>query len=144
MTPLLSNTAIKPTGTEIGLARDMFRDFLKIRASTTLLRMRTATDIKSRLHFYNTGSSQVSTVLVGHVDGTGYAGANAKELVYLINVDKVAHDISIDALKSKAFVLHPAQAAVGAADARAKTSSYVGATGTFSIPARTAVVYIVP
>lgn len=144
MTPLLSNAAIKPTGTEIVLARDMFRDFLKIRASSTLLRLRTANDIKSRLHFYNTGSSQVSTVLVGHVDGNSYAGANARELVYLINVDKVAHDVTVDALKSKAFVLHPVQAAVGAADARAKTSSYTSASGTFSVPARTAVVYIVP
>ena len=144
MTPLLNNAAIKPAGTEIVLARDMFRDFLKIRASTTLLRLRTAADIKSRLHFYNTGSTQVNTVLVGDIDGTAYAGANAKELVYLINVDKVAHNVTVDALKSKAFVLHPVQAAAGAADARAKTSSYSSASGTFSVPARTAVVYIVP
>jgi pullulanase/glycogen debranching enzyme len=143
MSPLLSNTAIKPTGTEITLARDMFRDFLKIRASTTLLRLRTANDIKSRLHFYNTGSTQISTVLAGHLDGSGYTGATYQELVYLINVDKVAHDVTVDALKNKAFVLHPVQAASGAADARAKTSSYTSASGTFSIPARTAVVYVV-
>jgi len=143
MSPLLSSAAIKPTGTEIALTRDMFRDFLKIRASTTLLRLRTASDIKNRLHFYNTGSSQVSTVLIGHLDGNGYTGANVKEMVYLINVDKVAHDVTVDALKSKSFVLHPVQASVGAADTRAKTSSYRSASGTFSVPARTAVVYVV-
>jgi pullulanase-type alpha-1,6-glucosidase len=143
MSPLLNNSAIKPTGTEIVLARDMFRDFLKIRASTSLLRLRSATDIKTRLHFYNTGSTQISTVLVGHIEGSGYAGAGFQELVYLINVDKVAHDITVDALKSKAFVLHPIQAAAQAADTRAKTSSYTSASGTFSVPARTAVVYVV-
>jgi pullulanase/glycogen debranching enzyme len=143
MSPLLSNTAIKPTGTEITLARDMFRDFLKIRASTTLLRLRTANDIKSRLHFYNTGSSQVKTVLVGHIDGNRYAGANAKELVYLINVDKVSHDVTVPELQSKAFVLHPVQSSTSAADTRAKTATYTSSTGTFSVPARTAVVYLV-
>ena len=47
MKPFLANTVIKPTATEIAWTRDAFRDLLKIRASTTLLRMRSAADIKS-------------------------------------------------------------------------------------------------
>ena len=110
------------------------------------LRLRTATDIKSRLTFFNLGSSQVPTVLVGHVNGaqpTAYAGAGFKEMVYFINVDKVAQTLTIDALKGKAFVLHPVHAAASAADQRAATATYTAGTGAFQIPARTAVVFVV-
>ncbi len=146
MKPFLGNAAIKPTATEIAWTRDAFRDLLKIRASTTLLRLRTATDIKSRLTFFNLGSSQVPTVLVGHVNGaqpTAYAGAGFKEMVYFINVDKVAQTLTIDALKGKAFVLHPVHAAASAADQRAATATYTAGTGAFQLPARTAVVFVV-
>jgi pullulanase len=146
MKPFLGNADIKPTAIEIAWTRDAFRDLLKIRASTTLLRLRTADDIKSRLTFFNLGSGQVPTVLAGHVNGAQpsvYAGAGFKELVYFINVDKVAQTLTIDALKGKAFVLHPVHAAAGAADARARSASYASGTGAFQIPARTAVVFVV-
>jgi len=142
--PLLSNAAIKPTTTEIGQARDAFRDLLAIRNSSTLLRLRTADDIKARLKFYNTGSGQEPTLLVGHVDGSAYAGAGYQELIYLVNVDKVAHDLTVDAEKGKAYVLHPVQAAATAADKRpANDARYDGASGKFTVPPRSAVVYVV-
>jgi pullulanase len=141
--PLLANAAIKPTPVEIAWARDEFRDLLKIRRSTTLLRLRSADDIKARLKFYNTGSQQVPTVLVGDLDGRGYAGANFQELAYFVNVDKSAHAIAIPALQGRAFQLHPVHTAFNAADKRAAQASYDGASGTFTIPARTAVAFVV-
>ena len=143
MKPLLADAAIKPAAGDIAWVRDAFRDLLKIRSSTTMLRLRTADDIKSRLTFHNTGSTQVATVLMAHVDGNGLAGAGFKELVYLINVDKVDQVVTVDALKAKALVLHPVQAAAGAADARAKLASYAAGSGAFTVPARTAVVFVV-
>ena len=142
--PLLANAGIKPTGTEIAWTRDAFRDLLKIRASTTLLRMRTGDDIKARLTFHNSGSTMEPTVLVGHVNGVGYSGAAFKEMAYFVNVDKSAKTITIDALKGKAFVLHPAHSAAGAADKRPATAAqYLPASGAFTIPPRTALVYVV-
>ena len=146
MKPLLANAAIKPTATEIVWTRDAFRDLLKIRASTTLLRLRSAADIKSRLTFHNLGSTQVPTVLVAQINGTqpsAYAGAGFKELVYFLNVDKVPQSLTIDALKGKALVLHPVHTATTAADKRAVTATYAASTGAFTIPARTAVVFVV-
>ncbi len=141
--PLLANSAIKPTANEIIWTRDAFRDLLRIRASTTLLRLRTADDIKARLKFHNTGSSQEPTVIVASVDGTGYAGANFAELVYLVNVDKTPKTLTIDALKGKGFQLHPVHRAAGAADQRVATgASYSGGTGAFTVPARSAVVFV--
>ena len=140
----MANAAIKPSGTEIAWTRDAFRDFLKIRASTTLLRLRTGDDIKARLTFHNAGSSMEPTVLVGHINGVGYSGAAFKELAYFVNVDKNAKTVTIDALKGKAFVLHPVHTAANAADKRPATSAaYASATGAFTIPPRTALVYVV-
>ncbi len=142
--PLLANAAIKPTATEIGWTRDAFRDLLKIRSSSTLLRLRSGDDIRARLSFHNSGSTQVPTVLVGHLNGAGYAGAGFQELAYFVNVDKVAQTLTIDALKGKAFVLHPVHTAATAADKRPATAAaYVSATGAFTIPPRTALVYVV-
>ena len=142
--PLLANPAIKPSGAEIAWTRDAFRDIIKLRSSSTLFRLRSADDIKTRLTFYNTGSTQVVTVLAGHVNGAGYAGARFKELLYFVNVDKVAQSLTIDAQKAKAYSLHPVHSAPGAADRRAANdSSYDAFSGKFTIPPRTAVVYVV-
>jgi len=143
MRPVLRATGIKPAPGDIAWTRDAFRDLLKIRASTTLLRLRTADDIKARLSFHNTGSAQVATVLMGHLNGAGYAGANFTELVYLINTDKVAQTVTADALKGKAYALHPVHRAAGAADTRAAQAAYDGTSGAFTVPARTAVVFVV-
>ncbi|MBI3154085.1 MAG: DUF3372 domain-containing protein [Burkholderiales bacterium] len=142
--PILRNAAIEPTPTEIAWTRDAFRDLLRIRASTTLLRLRSADDIRARLSFHNTGSGQIPTVLAGHVDGAGYAGAGFRELLYLVNVDKVAHTLAVDALKGRAFALHPVHTAAAAADRRpAAQASYDAASGSFVIPPRTAMVWVV-
>jgi hypothetical protein len=114
---------------------------LKIRASSSLFHLRTADEIKSRLTFLNTGSSQVPTVLAAYLDGTGYAGANFSKLAYFINVDKTAQSVTIPTGLKAAFTLHPAHAA--GADATVKTAAYNATTGTFSIPARTAAVFVV-
>ncbi|MDR7332342.1 alpha-1,6-glucosidase domain-containing protein [Roseateles asaccharophilus] len=140
--PLLANPLIKPHANDIAWTRDAFRDLLKIRNSTTLLRLRTAEDIKARLSFLNTGSSQEPTVLVGRLNGVGYPGANFDELVYLINVDKNAKTLTLPALAGRALELHPAHTAAGAADQRARAATFDRGTGTVNVPARTAVVFV--
>jgi len=140
--PVLANAAIKPTPGDVAWARDAFRDLLKIRNSTSLLRLRTAQDIRERLRFHNLGSSQVPTVLVGHVNGSGYAGANYQDLVYFINVGNTAQTLTLDALKGKAFELHPVHA-TGADRRPATAAAYDGASGAFTVPARTVVVFVV-
>lgn len=143
MRPFLTNTGIKPTANDIAWTRDAFRDLLKVRYSSTLFRMKSAEDIKARLKFHNTGSAMVPTVIVGQLIGTSptaYPGANFKEVVYLINVDKVAQNVTVDPLKGKGYVLHPVQAA--GSDPVVKTATYDNASGKFSIPARTAAVFV--
>ncbi|HRC55874.1 MAG TPA: pullulanase-type alpha-1,6-glucosidase, partial [Kofleriaceae bacterium] len=141
--PLLANPTIKPTSAEIRWTRDAFRDLLAIRASSRLFRLRTAEEIKQRLRFYNTGSGQVATVLVGHLEGEGYRGAEFREVLYFVNVDKTAQTVTLDAEKAKGYRLHPVHRSSEAGDARARESTYDATTGAFTIPARTAVVFVV-
>lgn len=136
--PLLANAAIKPAPADIAFARDVFRDLLKIRASSTLFRLRTADEIRQRLRFYNTGSKQEPTVIAAHLDGRGYPGAAFGGVSYFINVDKVAHSIGVPDAKGKHLRLHPAQVA----DKRVQSAAFDSASGTFTIPPRTAVVFV--
>ncbi len=141
--PLLADPAVKPTAAEIRFTRDAFYDLLKIRASTTMLRLRTAAEVSARLTFHNTGPQQSPTLMAGHVDGRGLAGAGFAELLYLVNADKQPATLALPALKGHAFVLHPVHRAAGAADTRVRESSWDAATGTVTVPARTALVYVV-
>ena len=141
--PLRANAALKPAPADIAFARDAFRDLLQIRASTTLLRLRTSDDIVKRLRFFNTGPGQVPTVLAASIDGRGYPGARFGSLTYLVNVDKAARTVKEETLRGKRLRLHPVHTAKGAADKRAAQARYDSASGTFTIPARTAEVIVI-
>ncbi len=144
MRPLLANPALQPSPDDIRLARDMFLDLLRMRRSSTLFRLRSAADIRQRLRFENVGPQQIPTVQVVHLDGRGYAGAAFKELLYFVNVDKLAHDLVLPQEAGKHYHLHPVQAASGAADARVRTSAqYDPPSGRFVVPARSGVVFVV-
>jgi pullulanase/glycogen debranching enzyme len=139
---LAQAAAIKPQAADIAFARDAFRDLLAIRASSTLLRMRTADDIVQRLRFFNTGPSQLATVLAASIDGKGYPGAKFAALTYLVNVDKVEQRVTDEQLRGKRLKLHPVHTAAGAADKRAAQAVFESASATFTVPARTAVVFV--
>ena len=142
--PLLRNAEIKPTQAEIAWTRDAFKDLLQIRASTPLFRLPTAAEIKQRLTFYNVGSTQIPTVLVGHLSGVNRTESGFQALAYFINVGTVAQQISVPALSGQKWVLHPVHLKSDAADKRiAATATVDTATGNFTVPARAAVVFVV-
>jgi pullulanase len=145
--PLLGNAAFKPSPADIAFARDAFRDLLAIRASSALFRLPSAAEIKRRLRFFNTGSTQNPTVIAAHLDGEGYPdatkdGADYRGISYFINVDKVGHTVSDAQAAGKTMRLHPVFLSPNAADKRATQASFDPATGSFSIPPRTAVVFV--
>ena len=140
--PLLANAALKPSPADIAFARDAFKDLLKIRSSSTLFRLRSAADISQRLKFFNTGAAQVPIVLAARIDGKGYAGAGFGAVSYFINVDKVERSITVDEAKGRKLRLHPVHAGANAADKRALAAKFDSVTGTVTIPARTAVVFV--
>ena len=144
MRPALANAAIKPTSKEIRWTRDAFLDLLKLRASSSLFRLRTASDVQQRLRLLNTGTSQVPTVLIGHLDGAGYPGAGFREVLFAINVEPQARTLSLPSEMGKAYRLHPLQASKTAADSRPlQASRFDAASGSLTVPPRTALVYVI-
>jgi len=144
MRPRLADPRLKPSAADIEWTRAAFLDLARIRASSTLFRMRSAPDIEQRLRFLNTGPDQVPEVIAAHLQGAGYPGAGFREILTLVNVDLEPHALQFDSERGKSYLLHPVHRAAGAADRRvAEQARYEAATGRFTVPARAAVVFVV-
>ena len=143
MRPLLRDASIVPTPADIAFTRGAFLDLMRIRASTTLLRLRTAGDVMQRLRFHNTGPEQNPVVIVGEIDGRGYEGANFQALLYLVNVSPDAQTVAIPALAGHDWALHPEHRAPGSADDYPYDTRYDIDTGHFDVAPRTAVVLVI-
>jgi pullulanase len=139
--PKLADASIKPTPAGIVFMRDAFLDLLRIRASSTLFRLRTADEVRQRLRLHNTGPAQEPTLLVGQLDGAGLEGARFRQVLYLLNADLREHVTTLEAERGAPWVLHPVHR--DGADARARDARFDAATGRFTVPARTAVVFVV-
>ncbi|KGO98527.1 pullulanase-type alpha-1,6-glucosidase [Novilysobacter defluvii] len=135
MAPLLGDPGIKPGPEEIAFVRESYLDLLRIRASTTLFRMRTAEDVKQRLRLHNTGPDQNPLVIVGELDGRGYPGATFKSVLYLVNVSPEAQEVRVETPPGRSWRLHPALRG------KDRPAPYHDG-GRFRVPGRTAVVYV--
>lgn len=144
MRPLLRDASLRPGPAQIDFVRRGFADLLRIRAGSTVFRLPTAADIRARLTFPNTGPAQEPRIVAGHLRGDGLPGAAFSEVLYLVNVSGRALPLVLPAERGKRYVLHPAQAAPDAADPRPRREAqYDPGSGRFTVPARTAVVYVV-
>lgn len=140
--PALRNPRARPAPRDIAWMRAAFRDWLRIRAETPLLRLREATAVQARLRFPNSDPGQDPRVIVGHLDGQGLPGPQ-REVLYLINLAPQAVTVPLPEEAAKPYALHPVQAAATAADPRPRQARIDRARGTFRVPGRTAVVYVV-
>jgi pullulanase/glycogen debranching enzyme len=135
----LADPAIAPGPAEIAWARDVFRDLLKIRASTPLLRLTSAADVKARVSFPGSGAGQNPVLVATRIDGRGLPGAGFDAVLTLINVAPTAQVLELPAEAGKAWVLHPVQR--HGADARVRREAKFEASR-FEVPARSAVVFV--
>jgi pullulanase len=139
MAPLLRDASLKPGFAEIDQSRRNFLDFLAIRRTTPVLNLGSAAEIYQRLKFYNTGPAQNPALIVMAISADRGRG-----LVVLINADKAPATVTpqsggrADYAGVKAR-LHKVQRT--GADPVVKSSKFDTATGTFTVPARTAAVF---
>ena len=141
MSPILANPLIKPDSAAIIAARDYFIDMLEIRKDSSLFRLRTAQEVIDRVKFYNVGPGQVAGVIAMNIDGKNYQHAKYKSVTVLVNVDKVARQVTIPELKWRKFDVHKVQRK-STSDLVAKNGHYNGSGGTFSVPPRSTVVFV--
>lgn len=139
--PFLTNATLQMGNAQIVNARDVFRDFMAIRQSSTLFRLRTGADVKARVTFANTGPSQVPGVIIEHIDGSGYAGANYSHVVVAVNADITAHTVAVPSLSGTTYTLHPRQQT--GADPVVQSAT-LDASGNVSVPARSVAVFVAP
>lgn len=84
-------------------------------------------------------------MLAATLDGNGYAGAGFKRIFCLVNVDKAEQTLTVPAEAGQALQLHPVHRAARAADQRVATGAkFDSATGRFTLPARSAAVFVLP
>ncbi|MDG0856927.1 alpha-1,6-glucosidase domain-containing protein, partial [Roseateles puraquae] len=133
----LADASIAPGPAEIAWSRDVFRDLLRIRASTPLLRLPSAAQIRERLSFPGSGPGQNPTLVALRLDGRGLPGPKA--VMALINVAPSAQALELPTEAGARWVLHPVQRQ--GVDARVRREARFVA-GRFEVPARTAAVFV--
>jgi pullulanase-type alpha-1,6-glucosidase len=140
MRPLLVDPALKPGPDDIQDAVAHFREALAIRKSSQLFRLRTADDVNQKLKFYNTGPGQVPGLIVmGLADADGSVDRRHDQIVVLFNATRVPQSFTAGDFAGRRFRLHPVQR--NSHDPVVRTASFDRASGTFSVPARTAAVF---
>jgi pullulanase/glycogen debranching enzyme len=143
--PLLADGRLAPRPEDIAWTRDAFRDLLAIRASTPLFRLRSAAEVSRRLRLPGIGPQQNPALIAGKLDGHGLADARFDQVVYFLNPAGTAQQLALPDQVGAAWALHPVHRHPQAADRRAaREARFDPATGVFTIPPRTAVVFVQP
>ena len=144
MAPLLANPDLAPGPEHIAAASAHFREMAQIRAGSPLFRLRTAEDVQARLRFLNTGPDQIPGVIVMDLSDT--AGENLDpeydRIVVVFNADDDELVIPAADLAGREMALHPVLAA--SADPVVIGASWDSAAGAFTVPGRTAAVFVQP
>jgi hypothetical protein len=118
---------------------------LQIRYGSKLFRLEVAEDVQARVTFHNTGSNQIPGLIVMSISDVepnlADLDRDRERIVTLINANDEAQTFTIGELTGDYLWLHLVQDE--SADSIVTTeSSYDKATGTFSVPPRTAAVFV--
>jgi pullulanase-type alpha-1,6-glucosidase len=142
MRALLGNPALKPGPGDIEAAHAHFREWLQIRRSSQLFRLRTAEEVRQRVAFYNTGPEQLPGLIVMALEnsGEGRLPDAFDRVVALVNASPEAATFADPAFASADLVLHPILQE--SSDPVVREASFDAAAGGFTVPGRTAAVFV--
>ncbi len=145
--PMLTDPLLQPSQEDVAFAGAVFQEWLTIRRSEPLLRLRSAADIMARLTFHNTGPDQVPGVIVmqlrDDLPGEPSLSNNVNRLLVVFNASPKRVTVTAPEAAGLAWVLHEVQA--GGVDADALRGAFVAtANGRVSVPALSTVVFVAP
>ena len=143
MGALLADPALKPAPADIQAATASFQEMLQIRRSSRLFRLETLAEVQQHLSFYNNGPDQVPGLIVMALENSGADRLPDAydRIVVLFNAAPEAVTFADPAFAEAAFELHPVQQA--SVDAALAEAAYDAAAGSFTVPGRSAVVFVV-
>lgn len=140
--PLLADASLKPAPSDIADASAAAEDLLRLRFSTDLFRLGSATLIDQKVSFPDGGPDAIPGVIVMRIDDAVGRDVDRKLdgvlVVFNASPDKV--DVPVDGLAGTSWQLSPIQA-YGSDDV-VKQTAWDPATGTVSVPARTVAVLV--
>ena len=143
MKPLLADPALKPSAADIASAKRQADTLLQIRQSTPLFRLGTARLVQQKVSFPGGGPDQPPGVIVMRIDDDKVGrdvDRRLRGLVVVFNASPAATSQTIGATAGQRYGLHPVQAS--GPDPVVRTASHDRRTGTFTVPARTAAVFV--
>jgi pullulanase-type alpha-1,6-glucosidase len=141
--PLLANGALKPAVADVQAATAQAQDLLRLRFSTKLFRLGTASAINAKVSFPASGTADAHPgVIAMRIDDTVGADADPqlKGLVVVFNASPTAVNQKVPGLAGSALALSPVQQ--GGSDAVVKTATWNAAAGTANVPPRTVAVFL--
>ncbi|MGK5677676.1 pullulanase-type alpha-1,6-glucosidase [Actinoplanes sp. URMC 104] len=133
--PLLADPALVPSCADVALADTRYQELLRIRRSSPVFGLPTAAEVRKRLSFPLSGAGETPGVVTMTLDGRGI-DRKWRSVTVVFNGTSAATTQTVPALAGKAVTLHPVQRSL------AGPASFARATGTFTVPARTAAVFV--
>lgn len=134
---------LRATPQDIDFTRRAMADWLAVRTSSTAWRLRSADEVAARLRFLDTGPAQQPGLLAWTIDARGLPGGGFAQVLALVNVDVQPLDFRWPEARGRAWSLHPVLATPQAADAATlRNARFDVATGGFTLPPRTAAVWV--
>ena len=140
--PALADPNLQPSPQDIEGTFHHMMEMLAIRKTSGLFRLRTADEINKSVSFYNVGPNQVPGLIVERITNSGKLCFPASQAVVVVNATPQSQVFSDPAFRKQPLVLHPIQAF--SSDPVVRTAKFQGATGTFTVPARTTAVFVAP
>ena len=137
---VLGDPTTYTTQTDRQFAYDVTKEWLQVRKSSQLFRLRTADQIKGRMTMINTGPTQQAGVVAYKIDGCASSELTQQPYGAVVTVfNPTTNWAQVAAIPGETYVLHPVLAA--SVDALVKTATYDGTNG-FRVPPRTTAVYV--
>lgn len=142
--PLLANPALRVSEADILATLTHFETWAQIRRSSPLFRLRTAEQVRAALRFANTGPDEIPGLIVMNLANPAgqIIDSNYDRIVVLFNARPEAVTFAEVSAQGLPFELHPLLGK--AQDAVVKQSQFDPASGAFTVPARTAAVFVLP
>jgi pullulanase len=139
-TSVLLDPTAASSASDRQFAYDVTKEWLRIRKSSQLFRLRTAEQVKARMTMLNTGTSQQAGVIAYRLDGCASPELDVQPygaVVAIFNPTKTWAQLAL--FKDEGFVLHPVL--VSSVDATVKTATFDSTNG-FRVPPRTTAVFV--
>jgi hypothetical protein len=147
MTPLLNNSSLDPGSAEINAAAANMREMLRIRKSSPLFRLRTEAEINARITHYNTDNAKQGLLAYSISDMVGSDIDPTYDMVIVFfNSNKISQTLTIPSLVGQTGIALSPIHTNGVDDDPVITggASFNAASGSFTVPARSAVVFVLP